>query len=118
MIGEKGDCGDLISRAGPHCALGTIYYPEGEGVLLYIKSSLSGNESDYVINYKARYAAFPHETTGDQFLRGTVRGLSEFGLSCDPGILFRTRCDRHYHVADYTRSGPSREDADAEEQGS
>jgi hypothetical protein len=28
---------------------------------------LSGDESDYVINYKARYAAFPHETTGDQF---------------------------------------------------
>ena len=62
MIGEKGDCGDLISRAGPHCALGTIYYPEGEGV-----TSLSGDENDYVINYKARYAAFPHETTGDQF---------------------------------------------------
>jgi hypothetical protein len=87
VIGEKGDSGDLISRAGPHCALGTIYYPEGEGVLLYIKSSLSGDESDYVINYKARYAAFPHETTGDQFLRGTVRGLSEFGLSCTQGFF-------------------------------
>jgi hypothetical protein len=67
VIAEKGDAGDLISKAGPHCALGTIYYPKGEGILLYVKSSLSGDESDYVINYKARYAAFPHETTGDQF---------------------------------------------------
>ena len=115
MIGEKGDCGDLISRAGPHCALGTIYYPEGEGVLLYIKSSLSGDESDYVINYKAPSSFSTRDRRGPVLQRGTVRGLSEFGLSCDPGILFRTRCDRHYHVADYTRSGPSREDADAEE---
>jgi hypothetical protein len=67
VIADKGDAGDLISKAGPHCALGTIYYPKGEGILLYVKSSLSGDESDYVINYKARYAAFPHETTGDQF---------------------------------------------------
>ena len=29
MIAERGDTGSLISRAGPHCALGTIYYPEG-----------------------------------------------------------------------------------------
>ena len=68
MIAEKGDTGALISRGGPHCALGTIYYPYGQdGILLYIKSSLSGDESDYVINYKRRYANFPHETTGDQF---------------------------------------------------
>ena len=67
MIAEKGDTGALISRGGPHCALGTIYYPDGQGILLYIKSSLSGDESDYVINYKSCYTNFPHETTGDQF---------------------------------------------------
>jgi hypothetical protein len=37
------------------------------GLLLYIKSSLSGDESDYVTNYKTRNPNFPHETTGDQF---------------------------------------------------
>jgi hypothetical protein len=60
---------------GPHCALGTIYYPRknGEetgpsntGVLLYIKSSLTGDENDYVIEYKRRNPSFPHETTLDQ----------------------------------------------------
>lgn len=68
VIAERGDSGDLISNGGPHCALGTIRYPNGNnGVLLYIKSSLTGDENDYVINYKSRHASFPHETTGDQF---------------------------------------------------
>ena len=53
MIVKRGDTGSLISRAGPHCALGRIYYPEGEGILLYIKSSLTGDESDYVINLRS-----------------------------------------------------------------
>jgi hypothetical protein len=68
VIAERGNTGQLISHGGPHCALGTIHYPKGqEGILLYVKSSLSGDESDYVINYKSRYTSFPHETTGDQF---------------------------------------------------
>jgi hypothetical protein len=60
---------------GPHCALGTIYYPrkggeatgpDNTGLLLYIKSSLTGDENDYVIEYKRRNPSFPHETTADQ----------------------------------------------------
>lgn len=60
---------------GPHCALGTIYYPRkagdkdesnSTGVLLYIKSSFTGDENDYVVDYKRRNSAFPHETTLDQ----------------------------------------------------
>jgi hypothetical protein len=60
---------------GPHCALGTIYYPRkaGEkddtnstGVLLYIKSSFTGDENDYVVDYKRRNPTFPHESTLDQ----------------------------------------------------
>ncbi len=61
---------------GPHCALGTIYYPRkagdtdesnSTGVLLYIKSSLTGDENDYIVDYKRRNSEFPHETTLDQF---------------------------------------------------
>ena len=58
---------------GPHCALGTIFYPDTDGgkrqygVLLYVKASLSGDENDYVRDYARRYRKFPHETTGDQF---------------------------------------------------
>jgi Patatin-like phospholipase len=53
---------------GPHTAIGTIEYDGGEtGWLLYIKSSLTGDEIDYVRDYARRYDQFPHETTGDQF---------------------------------------------------
>jgi hypothetical protein len=60
---------------GPHCALGTIHYPRktGEtddtnstGLLLYIKASFTGDENDYVVDYKRRNPDFPHETTLDQ----------------------------------------------------
>ncbi len=55
-------------RAGPHCAVGRIFYPDGAvGVLLYLKASMTGDEKDYILDYKRRNPAFPHETTGDQF---------------------------------------------------
>jgi hypothetical protein len=52
---------------GPHAAVGTIDYGSGQiGYLLYIKSSLTGDESDYVRDYARRYNKFPHEITLDQ----------------------------------------------------
>ncbi|KWV60465.1 hypothetical protein AS156_29235 [Bradyrhizobium macuxiense] len=60
-------------KHGPHVALGLIDYPplpggtEREtGVLIYLKSSLSGDENDYVAAYKAAHPAFPHESTMEQ----------------------------------------------------
>ncbi len=51
-----------------HCAAGEIAYgPDETGVLFYVKASLTGDESDYVLDYKRRNPDFPHETTGDQF---------------------------------------------------
>jgi len=65
--------GQLKEQLGPHVALGSISYPPltpgGErekGALIYIKASLSGDESDYVIAYKKANPQFPHETTLDQ----------------------------------------------------
>ena len=53
---------------GAHAALGVIDYDGGEkGLILYLKSSLTGDENDYILDYKRRYPAFPHESTGDQF---------------------------------------------------
>jgi hypothetical protein len=66
-IKQRGDPGELLSRTGPHCAVGKIYYPGGEGRILYVKSSMTGDESSYVVDYKRRNESFPHETTGDQF---------------------------------------------------
>jgi len=56
------------AAVGPHAAIGRIIYGEGEeGLILYVKSSLTGDENDYVLDYKRRHSTFPHELTGDQF---------------------------------------------------
>ena len=53
---------------GPHCAVAEIRYGGKEtGILVYVKASVTGDESDYILDYKRRNSAFPHETTGDQF---------------------------------------------------
>ncbi len=53
-------------------AIGTIRYGENEiGHLLYIKSSLSADENEYIREYKSRNPAFPHESTIDQFFDET-----------------------------------------------
>jgi hypothetical protein len=68
---------EVIDRAveaesGPHVAIGLIDYPgptpttREHGVLIYIKSSLSGDENDYVMAYKVAHPSFPHESTMDQ----------------------------------------------------
>jgi hypothetical protein len=62
------EAGRRPCRPGPHCAVGTIQYQEGaEGILVYFKASVTGDEKDYVLDYKRRNPSFPHETTGDQF---------------------------------------------------
>jgi hypothetical protein len=59
---------DPVRHTGPHAAWGRILYPGGsEGRLLYIKASLTGDENDYILNYKRRHPAFPHENIADQF---------------------------------------------------
>ncbi len=68
QIAETGGVGWNDAQHGPHVVLGEIDYPNNrKGILLYIKSSMSGDENDYVVDYKRRSPAFPHETTADQF---------------------------------------------------
>ena len=51
-----------------HFAVGRIIYEDGEeGILLYIKATVTGDEPDYVLDYERRYPNFPHEATSDQF---------------------------------------------------
>ena len=55
------------SVSAAHFAFGTIAYPGGEkGFLLYIKSSVTGNEAPYILAYRAKHADFPHESTAKQ----------------------------------------------------
>ena len=62
-----GATGDAPKHHGPHCAIGMISYPNGRnGILVYIKASVTGDENDYIFDYKKRHGSFPHETTFDQ----------------------------------------------------
>jgi hypothetical protein len=55
-----------------HCAIGAIRYdniePSGvTGTLVFIRSSLTGDEPADIRNYAALNSAFPHQPTSDQF---------------------------------------------------
>jgi hypothetical protein len=71
-IDVRMDLGDLqpiqSGFAKAHFVLGVIDYGDDEqGYLLYIKSSLTGNEPDSLLDYRQDHLTFPHETTADQF---------------------------------------------------
>jgi hypothetical protein len=62
-ITEKG-------KHAKHLVKGTIKYPgsdEPEGTLIYIKTSLIGNESVDIRQYALANKTFPQQSTGDQF---------------------------------------------------
>jgi hypothetical protein len=76
LDGEKNGLQSPTSNVDPkfgHFAVGKIFYPREagkpafEGTLLYLKSAVTGDEPDYVLDYKRRYPAFPQEATADQF---------------------------------------------------
>lgn len=50
-----------------HFVFCRVHYPEGTGLLLYVKLSLSGNESELVKRYRLVHPEFPHQSTLDQF---------------------------------------------------
>jgi hypothetical protein len=74
---------DGFSRS--HYAIGRIDYGNGqEGLLLYIKPSITGDETEYIYDYRAKNMAFPHESTTDQFFTEpqfeAYRSLGEHSL--------------------------------------
>jgi hypothetical protein len=55
-----------------HCAIGTIHYERVDpnltsGTLVYLKSSLTGDEPTDVQRYASQFPAFPHQSTADQW---------------------------------------------------
>ncbi len=55
-----------------HCAVGTIHYDRVDrgapkGILVYVKSTLTGDEPADLLNYHRRHPGFPHESTADQW---------------------------------------------------
>src|SRR6266511_3852008 len=66
-IAKSGGLPPNAAAHGPHCAVGEIGYPQGrKGILIYVKSSITGDENDYIVDYKRRFPTYPHETTADQ----------------------------------------------------
>jgi hypothetical protein len=64
-IGQNG-------HSSGHYAVGTIHYTRvdhgmSDGILIYLKPSLTGNEPVDVLEYAAHHRQFPHEPTADQF---------------------------------------------------
>lgn len=59
-------------RGNQHVTIGKIRYSAvdgnvSEGVLVYMKATLSGDEPADVVNYARSHAEFPHEPTSNQF---------------------------------------------------
>lgn len=55
-----------------HCAIADVLYEKSDpvarnGILVYIKTSLTSDESVDVLNYKSEYRDFPHQSTADQW---------------------------------------------------
>jgi hypothetical protein len=53
-----------------HCVTGTIRYPEDPdraGTIVFIKSTLTGDEPADILNYKKEHASFPHDSTANQW---------------------------------------------------
>ena len=53
-----------------HCVVGTVKYPDDPGhpgTVVYIKSSLTGDEPADVLNYEKGHAMFPHDSTTNQW---------------------------------------------------
>lgn len=66
-IARSGGLPPTAAPHGPHCAIGEISYPEDQrGILLYVKASITGDENDYIVDYKRRFPSYPHESTADQ----------------------------------------------------
>jgi Patatin-like phospholipase len=61
---------DKLSRC--HWAIGTIHYKlvdpgADNGILVYLKTSITGDEPADVLNYRCQHPDFPHQSTADQW---------------------------------------------------
>jgi hypothetical protein len=79
---------DRASRA--HWACGRIDYPgEAEcGYLLYLKSSVTGDEDEVIREYRHAHPSFPHESTADQmFNEGQFEAYRSLGQHIGENVL-------------------------------
>ena len=105
---------DELRYNGAPCAVGSIRYSEEQvGTILYIKASRRAGVPSDVMHYASENAAFPHESTSDQFfsesqfesyrrlghfLAAEILGASRAAASRDLDMdqLFRDLSERWY----------------------
>jgi hypothetical protein len=80
--------GTTKAFAKKHAALARIYYPDKpahQGVLLYLKAGVTGDEAPDILSYHADHPHFPHEPTSDQFFHEaqweSYRSLGDHSMS-------------------------------------
>jgi hypothetical protein len=112
QIDEKGDAD---KHHGPHCAIGEIKYPSGrKAILIYIKASLTGDENDYIFDYKKRCGNFPHETTLDQmFTEEQFEAYRALGFHAAYALFDRT--DSFAHLDPVTNADVRRQIAELDQ---
>ena len=72
-----------VGFSSTHCVVGKITYPgdSNQGYLLYLKSSLTGDEPADVTGYHTGHPEFPHQTTSDQwFTESQFESYRRLGL--------------------------------------
>jgi len=97
---------DASACSEAHYALGRIRYDRNDrdkdGYLVYLKASLTGDEDGDILQYKAENAAFPHQSTADQFFdesqfesyRRLGQHIAESAFEpCEPGSFPLTVSD-------------------------
>ena len=73
-----------------HWAMGRIVYPQEKehGYLLYLKSSIIGQEDELIRQYRRVNPSFPHESTADQFFaEGQFEAYRSLGQQIGEQIL-------------------------------
>ncbi len=99
-----------------HFLLGRILYEDGrEGLLVYVKPSLTGDEGIDILGYQQRHTEFPHESTGDQFFEeAQVESYRALGHHIGDQLCRRLPCDlwddEHVRVEDLVASLEGRAD--------
>jgi Patatin-like phospholipase len=72
-----------------HAMLWRVYYPDGDiGLMLYVKLSVTGNESELIRRYRTTHPEFPHQSTLDQFFdEEQFEAYRELGVHVAEGLF-------------------------------
>ncbi|WFU50719.1 patatin-like phospholipase family protein [Sinorhizobium terangae] len=107
------------SPSSSHAVIGKIFYPKTadrpgspgqpkkEGILLYVKSSVTGDECCSILDYERRFPRFPHQATINQFFsQKQFEAYRALGLhAMDHALNNDGEDSRHRDLLDQLRAG-------------